>query len=310
MRIRNPAGRNLWSVSETPDEEVLPTSEVLYHGQIIGVIAAQSRDAAKTAAQLVRISYEKLESVLSLDEAVKAGERTVMGHDILLERYQDGKEKKSTAVDFQLEGRITTGAQEHYYLEPHSALAVPSGEKRELTLHFTTQEPSPVQVTIAAVLGLHQNKIIVKCKRTGGAFGGKERCQVAIIAALAADKLGRPCRFVLPREVDVDITGHRHSVSAAYTVDVDGKTGRIERAAVECNYNAGFSWDLSESWGLILSMRIDGGYTLRNVSARQGCGSGSESRFFFWPDPEFSTHRPCPNSSPFRFQTKEKKLVL
>jgi xanthine dehydrogenase molybdopterin-binding subunit B len=242
---------------------------------------------------------------------VKAGERTVMGHDILLERFQDGKENK-TVVDFQLEGRITTGAQEHYYLEPHSALAVPSGEKRELTIHFTTQEPSPVQATIAAVLGLHQNKIIVKCKRTGGAFGGKERCQVAIIAALAADKLGRPCRFVLPREVDVDITGHRHSVSAAYTVGVDGKTGRIERAAVECNYNAGFSWDLSESWGLILSMRIDGGYTLRNVSARQVCGSaGSETRFVFFGRIQNFPHldpAPIRNSNPFLSQAKEKTI--
>jgi hypothetical protein len=98
-------------------------------------------------------------------------------------------------------------------------------------------------------------------------------------------------------------------VSAAYTVGVDGKTGRIERAAVECNYNAGFSWDLSESWGLILSMRIDGGYTLRNVSARQGCGSGSESSFF-WPDPESSPPRPCPSSNSFLFLTEEKKLFL
>jgi len=251
-------------VAEIPDEEVFPTSEVLYCGQIIGVIAAESLEAAKSAAGLVKISYERLESIVTLEEAIKAGECTVMGHEIRLERYQDGKEK---AGHFILEGRITTGAQEHFYLEPHSALAVPSGEKRELTLHFTTQEPSSVQATVASVLGLQQNKIIVKCRRLGGAFGGKERCQVALIAAVAADKLRRPCRFVLPREVDVEITGHRHSVSAAYKLGVS-KTGKIETATVESDFNAGFSWDLSESWGLILNMRIDGGYTLRNLSVR------------------------------------------
>ncbi len=98
-------------------------------------------------------------------------------------------------------------------------------------------------------------------------------------------------------------------MSAAYTVGVDGKTGRIERAAVECNYNAGFSWDLSESWGLILSMRIDGGYTLRNVSARQGCGSGTEI-FFVGQIQNFLHLDPSPIRILSFFRSKKKKLGL
>ena len=71
------------------------------------------------------------------------------------------------------------------------------------------------------VLGLPQHKVTVRCKRTGGGFGGKERflslgteidffrCFPALMAAIAAVTLKRPVRFVLTREVDTATTGHR-----------------------------------------------------------------------------------------------------
>jgi xanthine dehydrogenase/oxidase len=257
-----PPERNLWSVSDTPDEEVFPISEVLHCGQIIGLIAAESKETARAAAALVKVSYKKLEAVVTLDQAVKAGEKTILGSAITIERYQD--EKLADQAEFSFSGTISAAGQEHYYMEPHSALAVPSGEKEELTIHFTTQEPSSVQAKVASVLGLPQNRIIIKCKRTGGAFGGKEKCQVAIMSAVAANKLGQPCRFILPRKVDNEITGHRHEIKSAYTCGFT-KEGKIVKANFESDYNAGFSIDLSDSWGMILNMRIDGGYTLLNL---------------------------------------------
>ena len=47
----------------------------------------------------------------------------------------------------------------------------------------------------------------MKSKRTGGAFGGKERMMVALMTGVAASATKRPCRFALTREVDTDITG-------------------------------------------------------------------------------------------------------
>ena len=57
------------------------------------------------------------------------------------------------------------------------------------------------------VLDVPQHRIIVKSKRTGGAFGGKERMMVALMTGVAAHATKRPCRFALTREVDTDITG-------------------------------------------------------------------------------------------------------
>ena len=83
-----------------------------------------------------------------------------------------------------------------------------------------------MQQQVCMVLGLPQHKVTVRCKRTGGGFGGKERlllstgidtvthygssrCFPALMAAIAAVSLKRPARFVLTREVDTATTGHR-----------------------------------------------------------------------------------------------------
>ena len=64
------------------------------------------------------------------------------------------------------------------------------------------------------MLNVPRHKVTVKCKRAGGAFGGKARIQCAYLAAAAAAKFGAPVRLVLERREDMEITGHRHEVIA------------------------------------------------------------------------------------------------
>merc|ERR1712106_1091486 len=137
----------------------------------------------------------------------------------------------------------------------------------EMTVHFTTQEPCNVQTQVSAVLNVPQHKIIVKCKRAGGAFGGKERCFVALMAAVAAHAMRKPCRLILTREVDVDTTGHRHETRTSYKIKY-ASDGLITSSEFEFDVNAGSSTDLSLAWVDILMRRIDGGYTLSNFEGR------------------------------------------
>jgi xanthine dehydrogenase/oxidase len=199
-----------------------------------------------------------------VDQAIHVGNETILTHDhkpLKLERLKD-KDLQLNKV-CSMTGSITLAGQEHYYLETHSALVIPNSEKKELTVHATCQGISGLQGNIAYVLGIPENRIIVKCKRTGGAFGGKERCATAIMAAVAAHKLQRPCRFTLDRKVDVDITGHRHETKANYSFSFTNE-GKITQSNFTCDYNVGFSSDVSLVWGNTLLSRLDGGYTLRN----------------------------------------------
>ena len=96
----------------------------------------------------------------------------------------------------------------------------------------------------------------------GGGFGGKEaRLGVPLMAGVAAQVLGRPCRLVLAREADTATTGHRHETRTRYEVE-HAADGRMVRTQFRVEVNAGMSMDLSDAWGDILLKRIDGGYTL------------------------------------------------
>ena len=254
-------GCKLWSLAPPPDEELFPTETVQYVGQIIGLVAAESSSAGLAGVRAVRVEFSHpLPPIL-----------TVAGADLnnslfgeKLRARKDVREKNNCSLvstGEKVAGVVRLGGQEHYYLEPHTALAVPGGEEGEITLHFSTQLPSTVQAGLAAVLGLPQSRITVKCRRAGGAFGGKERFFVALMAGLAAHVLQRPARLVLTREADNDTTGHRHETKAGYEVEHDSR-GKIMEAKFQFDVNAGMSVSNSDAWVRTLAWRVDGGYTL------------------------------------------------
>ena len=78
-------------------------------------------------------------------------------------------------------GSIGLGRQEHAYMETHSAIVIPLKEKDEYVCYYTTQEPTTVQTCMSKSLGVAKHKIVVKTKRTGGGFGGKERLHTALV---------------------------------------------------------------------------------------------------------------------------------
>ena len=87
-------------------------------------------------------------------------------------------------------------------METNSCLAIPSNEDGELTVYASTQNPTEGQKLIAHALNISMNKVVVKVKRLGGGFGGKEtRCTpLMVAAAFAASKLNLPVKFSLDRD--------------------------------------------------------------------------------------------------------------
>ena len=88
-------------------------------------------------------------------------------------------------------GHIAAGGQNHFYMETQCAIAsIEDGENYTVTCG--TQDPSTYQAKIAAVLGVPQNRVIVKCARTGGGFGGKLTGGItnAAVAALWCGQAG------------------------------------------------------------------------------------------------------------------------
>lgn len=223
------------------DEEVLVHETCQHIGQPIVLIAAENRQALREAKKRVRIDVEKRPPVLSIDDAIAA--KQFIGPTRRIRRGDVGA--GLAASDHILEGTLSIGGQEHFYLEPQAALAIP-GEDGQITIHSSTQNPTEIQIVVARSLRLKQNQVICICRRMGGGFGGKETqaAQPAILAALVAQRAGRPARMVLSCDQDFQTTGKRHPYLVRYRLGVS-REGRIQALKAEYFSNGGFSADLS-----------------------------------------------------------------
>ena len=225
------------------DDPIFAETDVMYHGQTLFAVVAESRAQARDAAELVVVDITPLPAVLTIDEAIE--------QDSLLEQPLSLTTGDPVAVfdasPIQIEDELVVGGQEHFYLEGQAAIAW-ADEAGGMRLFVSTQHPSEIQHKVAAMLGLSYHDVHVEVRRMGGGFGGKESQSnlTACIAALAARKTGRPARLVYDRDEDMRVTGKRHDVKLVYKAGVD-EQGRIQALVMAQYFRCGMSYDLSKA---------------------------------------------------------------
>ena len=223
------------------NEPVLAQDVVEYVGQPVAVIAAETYDFAFAAAKEVEVEYEELTPVLDIQDALEKEQYTFPAQIMSRGDYEGA----IAGAAHKLSGEVSCGGQDHFYLECHIALAVPS-EDHDMIVYSSTQHPTEVQHGVSHILGIPFNDVTVEVRRMGGAFGGKES-QATIIAAAAgllAWKTRRPVNFCLHRDDDMVITGKRHDFEFRYDVGFDS-AGRIEGVDVVMAMRSGNVADLS-----------------------------------------------------------------
>lgn len=246
------------------DECLLVEKNIEFMGHPIVVIAAENRKAVERAKKAIKIEFEKLEPVLTIDEARK--QNLFLGP---LRRIKRGDaEAAFKSAKHVIEGVFENAGQEQFYLESQAAIVYPK-ENGALEVHSSTQHPTEVQEVIAHLLGLSMNQVVCICKRMGGGFGGKESqaTHPAAMAALAAQKTGRPCRIVFNKDQDMQVTGKRHPFKNEYKVAFD-EEGRISALEVDFFSDGGAFFDLSTAVMARAMCHVDNAYYLENVEIR------------------------------------------
>jgi len=235
-------GINDVSAVHAGDEPVFPDTTVEFHGQPLFAVIAESRDIARRAAELARVEIDALPHVLEPLEAIAAGYPDVTAPMTL----QRGDVKAGfEEAAHHIKGRMAIGGQDHMYLEGHISFAMPA-EDDDVVIYASTQHPTEAQVIVAQVLGVAAHSVVVKVRRMGGGFGGKESQMnlFAAVAAMAAKKWNRPVKIRPDRDQDMTATGKRHDFVADYDVGFDAD-GRIEAVEGQWAARCGFAADLS-----------------------------------------------------------------
>ncbi|HWW71032.1 MAG TPA: xanthine dehydrogenase molybdopterin binding subunit [Duganella sp.] len=250
------------------DDPIFCAGEVMYVGQPLFIVVADTHDNARRAARRAVVGYDELPAILTPQEA-KAAESYVLP-PMRLTRGQF-----QTAFDLAprvVKGQLFVGGQEQFYLEGQIAYAIPR-EDNGMLVQCSTQHPSEMQHVVAHALGVHSHKVQVECRRMGGGFGGKESQSAlwAAAAGIAAAKLRRPVKLRADRDDDMLVTGKRHCFFYEYEVGYDDN-GRILAAKVDMTLRAGYSADLSGPVATRAVCHFDNTYYLSDVDIRAACG--------------------------------------
>jgi len=244
------------------DEEVFYKDKVTCVGLPIGIIVADSQQLARRAAAMVKVTYEELPYITTIEQAI--AKESYIGDPAKVQCGDIAAGFATPGIQV-VEGETRIGGQEHFYLETNATLVVP-GEKDEFTVYTSSQNPTKTANFVARAVGVDKNRVVCKMKRMGGGFGGKETRSVfvAMCVAVAAKKLRRPVRISLDRDEDMCITGQRHPFLARYKVGYLA-SGKI--VAVDCKLwsNGGMSLDLSRPVLERAIFHIENSYQIPNL---------------------------------------------
>ncbi|KAJ1569585.1 hypothetical protein HK405_000661 [Cladochytrium tenue] len=229
----------------TLDEELFATEFVHFFGQPIGLIVAETEKTAIRASKLVKVDYEVLEPVFTIEQAIASSSFFEDTRTLTSGCFARNEPLDESGLVF-IEGEARMSGQEHFYLETQASLVIPKKEDDEMEVFSSNQHPSETQHLVSHVLGVPSNRITVRVKRMGGGFGGKESrgAFVACMLAVAAKKLSRPMRLQLSREEDMATTGTRHPFLGKYRVGVE-PSGLLRSLQLDLYSNGGYSYDLS-----------------------------------------------------------------
>jgi 4-hydroxybenzoyl-CoA reductase alpha subunit len=188
------------------DEHALCPDKVRFVGDPVAAVAAVTEDAAYEAALLVKVEYDPLPTIASIEEALATPEPRLHDygdrgnlHKVVSMAFGD-VEQGFAAADEIVEDTFFYEGNTHLPMEQHAAVAVPEDDDR-VTLYSATQTPHYVHRALSKVLGLPASRIRVIACPNGGGFGGKsDPFNHEIVAAKMALKLGRPVKVTLNRE--------------------------------------------------------------------------------------------------------------
>jgi aerobic carbon-monoxide dehydrogenase large subunit len=216
-------------VADTPIP-LLATDRVRFAGEPVAVVVAETRAAAKDAAELVEVDYDPLPVLVDPRAALDAPVRLHDGAagNVLLRwsRRHGDVDGAFAAAARTVRGRFGMPRLVACPIEPRGAVAAYDAASDLLTMWLSAQDPHRPLRHLAAVLRRPPERCRLVVRDVGGAFGSKgSLAPEAAVAAVAALRLGRPVKWVEERWENflAAYQGRGQEVDAELAVAADGR---------------------------------------------------------------------------------------
>ena len=248
---------------------------VRYYGQYIALAVADTFEAAKAAADAVRVTYIKdkpnVETELKADDDPEVVVTTFSPRERLQTQRGDA-EAAFASAPVKIDQTYVTPAETHNPIELHATTAIWDGST--LTLYESSQGVFNLRGVVAQMFGLPKENVRVITKFVGSGFGSKlfpwTHCS---LAAAAARQLGKPIKLVVSRKMMFQTVGHRprtqQRVRLGATLD-----GRLVSLQHDYVYDRSMLDDHHEDCGeatpfqySVPNLRVTFGRAKRNIGA-------------------------------------------
>ena len=191
-------------------------------GDAICLVVAEDEKTLAQAKKLVKISYEPLEPVRSIQEAMAENAPKLHPNGNLCQQRHVTRGDAKTALansKYVVTQSYKTPFTEHAFLEPECAVAFPY--KDGVKVYTSDQGVYDTRKEISIMLGWEPDRIVVENKFVGGGFGGKEDVSVQHLAVLAALKVQKPVKVKFTRQESINFHPKRHYMEGTFTLGCD-----------------------------------------------------------------------------------------
>lgn len=198
-------------------------AKVRYQSEEVAAVAAVTEEAAEDAIRLIKVDYEVLPHLATVEQAMRPEAPAVFpkGNVTQVSERGDGNVEEGLAKSTHVvEGLYSTQVQTHTSLETHGGVCEWEGEK--LTAWVSTQAVNATRDGIAKALNIPQANVRVITDYMGGGFGSKLGLdRQVVVAARLAKAAGAAVKMMLSRKEEHLVTGNRPSAYARVKVGAD-----------------------------------------------------------------------------------------
>lgn len=235
-------GKNeLWMIMK--DWRCFADEYVLYYGETIGLVVGPDRTVLKDLKAQIKIDYEEMTPAVTIDDAVNCVGGPFFpekNSNVMCELFcEKGRpmDEVFAEADEIFEETIETPYQEHVHLETNGAIV--DMEDGKFVFYASAQCPFYIRKSVAGLLDIPPEDIIVRQATTGGAFGGKEHFPDALCGPLlvAENIIRKPIKMIFDREEDTQFSVKRHPSKCIYKTAI--KDGKITGVKGHIYYNCG-----------------------------------------------------------------------
>jgi carbon-monoxide dehydrogenase large subunit len=258
---------------QVPDQFPIAEGEVIYQGEPVAIVIAESGYEADDAAQLVAIEYEPLPAVMDLEKAMEPGSPLVargrpdnIGWDT---EFPGGDIDAAFAeAEVVVKERITQQRVFPVPMEGRGCIAEFDAFDNRLTLWTSTQTPHFIRLFVGTAMGLAESQVRVIAPHVGGGFGSKLRPYPEEYLAVAASKLlRRPVKWIEDRSENLVATTHGRG--QIYDVEVAAKKdGTLLGIKLTQILDIGAYHGVFSAFQAVASLIAGGCYTWKAVHGR------------------------------------------